>query len=390
VDFRLTAAQRRVQEGLRAFAERELLPIAGELDRRRQFPAEPVRRLAALGVLGMTLPESAGGAGADTVSAALAVMELARACASTAVAVSVHNSLVCETVWRHGTPAQRARLLPGLTSGRCLGAFALTEPSAGSHAAAIRTAAVRRGEHYRLTGSKLFVTNGSRAGVILLFAVTDPVRAEKGLSAFALEPPLPGLRVGRREEKLGLCASDTVELLLEECAVPTESRLGAEGEGLRIALGALVPGRIGIAAQATGIGRACLEAAQRYAGERRHTGRPLGRSQAIQGKLADAATEVEAARLLTLRAAWRRDRGLPHAREASMAKLFASEAANRAAAAAVQVHGGSGYVQEFPVERHLRDARVLTLYEGTSEIQRMIIGRHLLGRAAGADGGGEA
>ncbi len=330
MDFRLTAAQRRVQEGLRAFAERELLPIAGELDRRRQFAAEPVRRLAALGVLGMTLPESAGGAGADTVSAALAVMELARACASTAVAVSVHNSLVCETVWRHGTPAQRARLLPGLTSGRCLGAF-------------------------------------------------------------ALEPPLPGLRVGRREEKLGLCASDTVELLLEECAVPTESRLGAEGEGLRIALGALVPGRIGIAAQATGIGRACLEAAQRYAGERRQTGRPLGRSQAIQGKLADAATEVEAARLLTLRAAWRRDRGLPHAREASMAKLFASEAANRAAAAAaVQVHGGSGYVQEFPVERHLRDARVLTLYEGTSEIQRMIIGRHLLGRAAGADGGGEA
>jgi alkylation response protein AidB-like acyl-CoA dehydrogenase len=390
VDFELTEAQRLVRESVREFAARELAPVAGELDRRGEFPAAALRGLAGLGVLGMTLPASAGGAGADAVSGALAVMEIARACASTAVSVSVHNSLVCETIWRHGSEAQRAKLLPPLTGGGCLGAFALTEPSAGSDAGAIRLAAVRRGEGYRLTGSKLFVTNGSRAGLIVLFAVTDPGRGEQGLSAFVLEPPLAGLTVGRREAKMGLRASDTVELVLDDCRVPEESRMGAEGEGLRIALGALVAGRIGIAAQAVGIAQACLDASRRYARQRRQFGRPIGSFQAIQWKLADMATEIAAARLLTLRAAARRDRGLLHAPEASMAKLFASEAANRAAAAAAQIHGGYGYLQDFPVERYLRDARVLTIYEGTSEIHRVIIGRHVVRRGAGTDGGGAA
>ena len=382
MDFELTEAQRLIRDTVREFADKELAPIAGELDRFKRFPEKPLQRLAELGVLGMTLPPEYGGAGADAVSACLALMEISRACASTAVAVSLHNTLTCEIIYRFGTEEQRRRYLPALCRGEILGAFSLTEPTSGSDAASLRTTARLRGDHYVLNGTKTFVTNGSRAGVIILFASTDPARDANGITAFLVEPSLPGFRVGKREEKMGLRASDTAELVLEDCLVPVEHRIGEGGEGFKIALAALAYGRAGIAAQAVGIAQACLDASIRYAKERRQFGRPIGQFQAIQWKLAGMATEIEAARLLTLRAATLKDRGLPCTGESSMAKLFASEVANRAAVEAVQIHGGYGYLQDFPVERYLRDARVLTIYEGTSEIHRLIISRHLLAPSA--------
>lgn len=383
MDFELTEAQRLIRDSVREFAERELLPIAGELDRLKQFPAKPLQRLAELGVVGMSIPPDYGGAGADSVSSCLALMEISRACASTGVTVSVHNALACAIVHRYGTEAQRRRYLPGLTRGEMLGAFSLTEPASGSDAASLRTTARLRGDRYVLKGTKLFVTNGSRAGLIILFASTDVSRGDKGITAFLVEPSMPGFRVGKQEEKMGLRASDTTEIVLEDCQVPLENRIGQEGEGFKIAMAALGGGRAGIAAQAVGIAQACLDASVRYARERQQFGQPIGRFQAIQGKLADMATGIEAARLLTLRAATRKDRGLSFTAESSMAKLFASEVANRAATEAVQIHGGYGYSQDFPVERHLRDARVLTIYEGTSEIHRLIISRHLLSPSPG-------
>ncbi len=380
MDFELTDAQRLIRETVRNFAERELAPIAGELDRLKHFPAKPLQRLAGLGILGMAVPPEYGGVGADSVSSCLALMEISRACASTGVTVSVHNALACEIVFRHGTETQRRKYLPGLCRGGILGAFSLTESTSGSDAAGLRTTARRRGDHYLLNGSKLFVTNGSQAGAIILFASTELSRGDKGITAFLVEPSFPGFRVGKREEKMGLRASDMVELFLEDCRVPIENRIGNESEGFKIAIAALASGRAGIAAQAVGIAQACLEASIRYAKERHQFGQPISRFQAIQWKLANMATEIEAARLLTLRAASRKDHDLPFAAESSQAKLFASEVATRAAAEAVQIHAGYGYIQDFPVERYLRDARVLTIYEGTSEIHRLIISRQLLGK----------
>jgi butyryl-CoA dehydrogenase len=380
MDFALTDAQRLISESVRGFAERELAPIAGELDRLKQFPAKPLQRLADLGILGMTIPAEYGGVGADGVSSCLVMMEISRACASTGVTVSVHNALACEIILHYGTEAQRQKYLPGMCRGHVLGAFSLTESTSGSDAASLRTTARRRADQYLLNGTKLFVTNGSQAGAIIVFASTDPSRGEKGITAFLVEPSFPGFRVGKREEKLGLRASDTVEIILEDCSVPIGNRIGEDGAGFKIAMAALVSGRAGIAAQAVGIAQACLASSIRYARERHQFGHPIGRFQAIQWKLANMATEIEAARLLTLRAASRKDQGLPFAADASKAKLFASEAATRAAAEAVQIHGGYGYLQDFPVERHMRDARVLTIYEGTSEIHRVIISRHLLGK----------
>ena len=389
MDFQLTEAQRLIRDTVREFADKELAPLAAELDRLKRFPEKPLQRLAELGVLGMTMPPEYGGAGADTVSSCLALMEISRACASTGVTVSVLNTLTCEIIYRHGTEDQRQRYLPALCRGEILAAFSLTEPTSGSDAASLRTTAIRRGDRYVLNGTKQFVTNGSRAGAIILFASTDPPRGEKGITAFLIEPLFPGFRVGKREEKMGLRASDTTELVLENCQVPIENRIGEEGEGFKIALSSLVTGRAGIAAQAVGIAQACLDASIRYAKERRQFGQPIAQFQAIQWKLANMATETEAARLLTLRAAARKDRGLPCTMEASMAKLFASEAANRSAAEAVQIHGGYGYLQDFPVERYMRDARVLTIYEGTSEIHRLIVARQLLGKVfeTGESGG---
>ena len=380
MNFQLTEAQRLIRDTVREFADKELAPIAGELDRLKQFPDKPLQRLAELGILGMMIPLEYGGAGADTVSSCLALMEISRACASTAVAVSLHNTLTCEIIFHYGTETQRRKYLPALCRGEILGAFSLTESTSGSDAASLRTTAVRRGDHYVLNGTKLFVTNGSRAGAIILFASTDLSQGDKGITALLVEPSMPGFRVGKREEKMGLRASDTAELVLEDCQVPVENRIGEEGEGFKIALQSLVNGRAGIAAQAVGIAQACLDAAIRYAKERRQFGQPIAQFQAIQWKLADMATEIEAARLLTFRAAVRKDRGLSFTAESSIAKLFASEVANRAAYEALQIHGGYGYLQDFPVERYARDARVLTIYEGTSEIHRLIISRHLLGK----------
>ena len=325
----------------------------------------------------MTVPEAEGGPGASSVAHALLLMEVSRACASTGVILSVHNSLACECLVRFGTSAQKQKYLPGLIRGATLGAFALTEPESGSDAAALKTVAVRQGDRYLLTGTKAFVTSGRRAGLILTFATTAPERGRERITAFLLEPGYSGFAVGRVEEKMGLNASETVQLHLEACEVPAENRLGAEGEGFEIALKLLEGGRAGIAAQAVGIAQACLEEAVAYAKERRQFGRPIASFQTIQHQIADMATQVEAARILTLRAAALKDAGRPARVASSMAKLYASEAANRVAAAALQIHGGYGYLKDFPVERHYRDARVLTLYEGTSEIHRIVIGRHL-------------
>lgn len=377
MDFTLTEAERLIRDTAREFAEKELKPVAGELDRQHRFPKKPLRRLAELGMMGMTVPEADGGPGASAVAHSLVLMEVSRACASTGVILSVHNSLACECLVRFGKPAQKQKYLPGLIRGTVLGAFALTEPESGSDAAALKTVAVRQGDRYILTGTKAFVTSGGRAGLILAFATTAPERGRQGITAFLLEPTFPGFAVGRVEEKMGLNASETVTLHLEACEVPAENRLGAEGEGFEIALALLDGGRAGIAAQAVGIAQACLEEALAYAKERRQFGRPIATFQAIQHQIADMATQVEAARLLTLRAAALKDAGRPVRVASSMAKLYASEAANRIAAAALQIHGGYGYLKDFPIERHYRDARVLTLYEGTSEIHRLLIGRHL-------------
>ncbi len=377
MDFTLTEAERLIRETAREFAQKELKPVAGELDRQHQFPEKPLRRLAELGMMGMTVPETDGGPGASAVAHSLVLMEVSRACASTGVILSVHNSLACGCLVRFGTPAQKQKHLPGLIRGTILGAFALTEPESGSDAAALRTVAVRRGDRYLLTGTKAFVTSGRRAGLILTFATTAPDRGREGITAFLLEPGFPGFAVGRVEEKMGLNASETVQLHLEGCEVPADNRLGAEGEGFEIALKLLEGGRAGIAAQAVGIAQACLEEAVAYAKERRQFGQPIAAFQAIQHQIADMATQVEAARLLTLKAAVLKDAGRPARVASSMAKLYASEAANRVAAAALQIHGGYGYLKDFPIERHYRDARVLTLYEGTSEIHRLVIGRHL-------------
>jgi alkylation response protein AidB-like acyl-CoA dehydrogenase len=376
--FELTDTQRAVQETARAFARDQVAPAAAENDRLGRFPADLVRGLGELGLLAVNVPEAHGGSEAGAVAYALALMEIAAADCATAVTMAVTN-MVGEIIARFGTEAQRARHLPRLASGEHLaGAFALSEPQAGSDAAAMRTRAVRRGEGWVLDGEKQWITSGDVAGVLVVWAKTDPAAGSKGVTAFLVEGGTPGLVIGRHEKKMGIRASSTVALAFDGCEVPDSARLGELGAGYRIALAALDGGRIGIAAQATGTIRAALEASVRYAKERQTFGVPIAEHQAIRFMLADLATEHDAARLLALRAAALKEAGLPFTREASMAKLFASEAAQRAVSHAVQIHGGYGYTDAFPVERYFRDARVQTIYEGTSEIQRLVIARELL------------
>jgi butyryl-CoA dehydrogenase len=376
--FELTDEQQMVQGLAREFAEQEVKPVAAECDREGRFPHATVKRMSELGLLGIMVPEKLGGGGADTLSYVLALEEVAVACASHAVVMSVSNSLVCGPLARHGTPAQHERFLTPLASGRGLGCFALTEPQAGSDARNLTTLARREGDDYVLDGRKVFVTSGRESTVALVFVQTDAAKAHRGISAFLIEKGTPGFLVPKVEDKLGLRASDTAEFVFEGCRVSAANRLGAEGEGFKIAMAALDGGRIGIAAQAVGIGRAALEAAVAYARERRSFGVPIGQHQQIQWMLADMATAVDAARLLTWRAAVQKDRGQPYGVAASMAKLFASETAMRVATDAVQVHGGYGYMKEYPVERFFRDAKITQIYEGTSQIQRLVIGRSLL------------
>ena len=370
--------QRAVRDTARRFARDRIAPVAAENDRLRRFPADLVRGLGELGLLAVNVPEAYGGSGAGAVAYALALMEVAAADCATSVTMAVTN-MVGETIARFGTEAQRRRHLPRLASGEYLaGAFGLSEPHAGSDAGALRTRAVRQGDRWVLEGEKQWITSGDVAGVIVVWARTDPQAGTRGVTAFLVEQGTPGLRVGRHEEKMGIRASTTVSLALEGCEVPDAARLGEVGEGFPIALAALDGGRIGIAAQATGTIRAALEASVRYAKDRTAFGRPIAEHQSIAFMLADLRTEHDAAELLTLRAAAAKEAGRPFTREASMAKLYASEAAQRAVTRAVQIHGGYGYTDAFPAERLFRDARVQTIYEGTSEIQRLVIARELL------------
>jgi len=375
----LSDEQQMVQALARDFAEQEVKPIAAECDRQARFPHATVKRMGELGLMGIAIPEKLGGAGADVLTYVLALEEVAVACASHAVVLSVNNSLVCDPVYRFGTPEQHERFLVPLASGRGLGCFALTEPQAGSDARNQATLARKDGDHYVLNGRKIFVTNGRESTIALVFAQTDPAKAHRGISAFLVEKGTRGFLIPKVEEKLGLRASDTAEFVFEDCRVPAANRIGAEGEGFKVAMKAIDGGRIGIAAQAIGIARAALEASVAYAKERKSFGVPIGQHQMIQWMLADMATAIDAARLLTWRAATLKDRGQPYGTAASMAKLFASEMAMRVTTDGIQVHGGHGYVTEYPVERFFRDAKITQIYEGTSQIQRLVIGRSLLG-----------
>jgi butyryl-CoA dehydrogenase len=374
----LTDEQQQIRDTLRAFAREELAPHAARWDREHTFPRDALRALGALGAMGVVVPERDGGAGLDYVSLAVALEEIAAGDGATSTIVSVQNSVVCGPLNAYGTEAQKARWLPALARGERLGCFCLSEPAAGSDAAAIATRAERRGDRYVLNGVKQFITSGRNADVALVFAVTDRSAGKRGISAFVVETRTPGYVVARVEDKLGQRASDTAQIVLENCEVPLDARLGAEGEGYRIALSNLEAGRIGIAAQSVGMARAAFEAALAYARERQAFGKPIVDHQAVSFRLADMATQIEAARQLVWHAAALRDANQPCLKEASMAKLFASEMAERVCSAAIQVHGGYGYVSDFPVERIYRDVRVCQIYEGTSDIQRLVIGRALL------------
>ncbi|MCK4787516.1 MAG: acyl-CoA dehydrogenase [Desulfobacteraceae bacterium] len=378
MSFQLTDEQLMIQTMVRDFAREVLLSTAMERDRTKEFPAENLKKMAELGLMGMMVPPEYNGAGVDTVGYILALQEVAYACASTAVVMSVHNSIVCETINRFGTEAQKETYLKQLAAGEVIGAFAITEPQAGSDPVSQATSAVRDGNHYVINGTKRFITSGKNAGVTIITAKTDKTKRHKGISAFIVEKGMPGFTVGKTEEKMGLCASDTTDLIFEDCRVPAENLLGQEGDGFKISMTALDGGRIGIGAQSVGVAQAALDAAVSYAKEREQFGQPISKFQGLRWILADMATELEAARQLTFSAAAQKDRGERYTMEASMAKLFASEMVNRVTAKALQIHGGYGYTKEYPVERFYRDARVFTIYEGTSEIQRVVIANYLL------------
>ena len=375
--FQLTAEQEMVSLMARDFAKKELEPMASKREKEEIFPLDVVKKMGGLGLLGMMVPPEYGGSGAGAISYCLALQEIAYACASTAVTMSVAN-LSTEPLLKFGDEEQKRKYLARLAQGELLGCFAITEPAAGSDPGSLQLKAEDRGDHYLVNGTKIFITHGGYADVINLIARTGPEKGNKGLSAFIVEKGFKGFSVGAREDKMGLRASNTVELIFEDCRVPKENLLGRLGQGFKIAMTALDSGRIGIASQALGIARGCLNEAVRYSRERKQFGRSISSFQALQWMIADMATGIEAASLLTLSAADRKDRGLPFTKEASMAKLFASEMANKAAYRAVQIHGGYGYTKEFKVERLYRDARATTIYEGTSEVQRIVIAREVL------------
>lgn len=384
MEFDLTEGQAALQALAREFAQEQLAPVAAEQDEREEFPSVQFRHAAALGFFGLLVPEEYGGVGADAVSYAAVVEEISRAHAAFSIPVSVHNSLVCYPILRYGSEQQRQRFLPRLASGELLGGFALTESGSGSDASHMRTTATQTDGGWVLNGTKIFISQGSSGNLFLVLAVTDQsaTTAAQGISAFLVERGTAGFSTGKRESKMGMRASDTTELVFENAFVPAGNLLGASGQGFRIALGSLDGGRIGIAAQAVGIAQAALDEAARYALQRHQFGRPIGDFQAVQFKLAEMATEIEASRLLLMQAAALKDAGKPFTQEAAMAKLTASRTAVRASDMAVQIHGGYGYMREFTVERLYRDAKVTELYEGTSEIQRLVIASKLLGARA--------
>jgi len=376
VEFQLSEEHRLIQGTVREFASREILPRAAALDRSSEFPAEIIRSAAALGLMGMMVPEEYGGAGQDSMAYVIAQEELARASAGVQAIITVNNSLTCEPILRWGSDDLKRRYLPALADGRSLGCYCLTEPGAGSDAMSLAATAHLDGDVWILNGTKIFVTSGVEADVCIVYARTGPEPGARGISAFVVEKAFPGIRVGKVEHKLGILCSSTAEIVLEDCRVPRGNLLGEPGQGGRIALATLDGGRLGIAAQAAGIARAALEDALAYAKGRRQFGRAIAEFEAVQWYLADMATRLEASRLLIYRAAYLRDQGRPYTKEVAMAKLFASETAMWAAHKAVQIHGGYGYVKEYNVERYFRDAKITEIYEGTSEIQRLVIARH--------------
>jgi alkylation response protein AidB-like acyl-CoA dehydrogenase len=373
----LTSEQEMIRLMARDFAANELEPYAHRWDQEQIFPREAIKKMGSLGLFGMMVPQEFDGAGAGAVSYILVLQEIAYSCASSAVTMSVTN-LSCDPLLKFGSTEQKEKYLKPLAAGSHLGAFAITEPNSGSDPGGMTARAEDKGGHYLINGTKVFITNGSYADTIILVVRTGQDRSNRGLSGFILEKDTPGFTIGRKEDKMGLRASDTVELLLQDCRIPKQNLLGREGMGFKIAMVALDSGRIGIASQSLGIARACLDEAIQYAKNRKQFGRPINSFQAIQWMIADCATEIEAAQGLTLQAAELKDRGLPFTKEASMAKLFSSEMANRVAYKALQIHGGYGYMKDYKIERLYRDARVTAIYEGTSEVQRMVIAREVM------------
>ena len=378
MDFSLNDEQKMIQDMARSFAQKEVAPIAAELDAKGEFPTRLLPKMAELGLMGMMVPTEWGGAGLDTLSYVLALEEIAVACASTAVTMSVNNSLYCGPITKFATDAQKEKYLSPFASGQKLGAYCLSEPGTGSDAANQQTTAKLQGDKYILNGRKNFITNGPNADSMIIYAMTDKEKRHKGISAFIVEKNFPGFSIGKIEKKLGICASSTSEIVLENCEVPKENLLGQEGQGFTIAMNTLDSGRIGIGTQAIGIARAAFEAAAKYSTEREAFGQTISQFQAIQHYLADMATDIDAGRLLIHRAAWLKDQGKDINKAGAMAKLFCSEAAMWITTKAIQVFGGYGYVKDYPVERFFRDAKITEIYEGTSEIQRLVIARNVL------------
>ena len=382
MDFALSSQHAEIQRTVREFAERRIVPVADELERKGEFPHEIIREAAGLGLLGVPYPEEIGGTGLDSLAYAITVEELSRASGSVGIIVSAHTSLGCNPIWLAGTDAQKERYLRPMASGQVIGAYGLTEPGAGSDSRGTKTRARRDGDQWVLNGSKRFITNAGVAGTYVVTAVTEREQESGKISAFILEADTPGFTIGRMEEKMGLHASNTGELIFTDARIPLENLLGEEGQGDKLFLKTLDGGRIGIASMALGLAQAAYEAASAYAKERRQFGRPIGEFQGVAFMIADMATRIDAARLMTYRAAWLKDAGKPYSTEAAMAKLYASEVARDVTNDAIQVHGGYGYITEYRVERYLRDAKLTEIGEGTSEIQRMVIARNLLGLRA--------
>ncbi len=379
MDFDLSEQQKMIRKVVREFVKNEILPYASLIDREGRIPSEILKKLAIMGFFGLVVPQKYGGAGLDTISYAICIDELSKACASSGVTVCVHNSVAAYPIYLFGTEAQKRQYLVPMAKGKKLGAFALTEPNAGSDAANIQTNAVLDGNEWVINGTKIFITNGSIAKTVLVFARTDKKSFKNGVSVFIVEKGTPGFSIGVIEEKLGITGSDTAELVFEDCRIPKKNLLGQLNNGYRMALQVLDSARIGIAAQAVGIAQAALDASVKYANEREQFGQTIANFQAIQWWIADMATEIDAARLLTYRAAYFKDKGIRFSKQASMAKLFAAEAAVKASEKAVQIHGGYGYCKDYPVERFYRDSKITTIYEGTSEVQRLKIAYKVLG-----------
>lgn len=378
MDFQLTDAQNLIRNSVREFAVKELAPLAPVIDRENRFPVETIPKMKAMGLLGLPFSKEDGGAGGDQISYAIAVEEISRACASTGIIYSVHISLCASGIERFGNDDQKKRYLSKLASGDMIGAFALTEPGAGTDAGSQKTTAVKDGDHYVLNGSKIFTTNGGQAGVYVAFAMTDTSQGAKGISCFLVEDKTPGFEIGKYIDKMGIRGSGQTECYFKDCRVPAANLMGKEGDGFKIAMGILDGGRIGVAAQALGIAQACLDEALKYSKERKQFDKPISSFQAIQWMLAEMATKVAAARFLTYHAAWLKQNKMPFSKEAAMAKFFASEAAVWCADKAVQIHGGHGFTKDYTVERLYRDAKITTIYEGTNEAQRMVISGNIL------------